>query len=582
MKWVSCKIILLVCGFSFAWSDTGVSIDEDWTDGAFDHPNWRLENRPGQVGFMTVNADGSTALVHKVYHDRFTWGVAYLDHIPLIKPGADEVMIIRMETLSDVAYSSQQFAKPEIAALRLNPEAQFGHDYSAELTRFYSSTNGLQSLSPSVENNDNTHFRNAHGGVDTAASLGTWETSLTVFRSEGSYTNMEVFGDQARREYGLGDFNGKESPLLEYDAIQISMPREALKPPSHTNPLPELHRSQYAIDPNVPIEQAQIAMRRAHVGVTHRSDANLDYCTDAVDFMYALQHLGDSGTMMFQGDFNNDGQTDAADLALWAGKAGQLHDDDYSGSAAHPSFDSLSDFPDAGLSVSFSYDAATGSLSCDTAGHHVVAVVLETPATLTQLSPGGAWWMGFVRGKAQWADSSRGGFTGVQHLASFSPGLQAGNFGRVYYATSAGDLGSATLNVVGSGTTPYEAWIMGHGVSGTDAEPESILAGDGVSNLEKYIADEVPLLPLVDQPIQLGQHADGRAFFDLPADRSDIHVIGEWSSDLLHWSASPNRIQTDRQSLDAQTDRIFFEAGPSSQDAGLGFFRLRLELIRPQ
>jgi hypothetical protein len=435
MRWLATALVV-VATTAAASAGTGVHVEEDWTDAAFSDPGWFFMSPGGSLG--PTNGRGPevpNALVHPVNPDSH-WGVAMLE-LPAdtIQAGSDEALVLKFTCFSDVARNSLHHYKIELACLHKNESAEFGHDHAIEASQNFStggSSNQAQLL-PSVENNEYGLGRNgvryAHvDGAMNSTNLAEEYTSLVLFRPQGGSTNVEQFGTRL-----VDDYNIPEA-MYTYDQIQVSMPRN--------------EGSGTVFAPGTDSANAQKGMAYAHVGVTKRTDCNLDYGTDALDFMAWYRGQGGSATML-TGDVNNSGSTDASDLSLIESALGNAHD---------PAFDTIvSVLPDGGggggggCNPDFVYDLTTGEMTVDTKGGSLLSWLIEGPeAASTAALPGGSWWQDYFRGKEQWADSGLGGVSGsAVDVATYAPGLSAGDFGIVTYLDDTLDTGGwTTVSVV--------------------------------------------------------------------------------------------------------------------------------------
>ncbi|MCC5840308.1 MAG: hypothetical protein JJT96_09295 [Opitutales bacterium] len=411
---------------------TGVVVDEDFTTGQFNNPDWRLLNNPSQVGFFAPSIDRPgipQALVHRVDHPTFTWGVAFLD-TPTFRIGEDEVLVQKMTTFSDVARGNAQYYKIEIAALHADTHAPFGHNRSAELSRNYSTQAGNQwQIFPSLYNDDVTRVPFAHhSGGSTSSTLLNADNSMLIFRpiGDGSTTRVEALGANQINPNLTIPF-----PLEHWNTLQISMPR------------------QWAGTDNVLATgatraNAQMGMSFVHVGVTHRTDATVDYVTDAADFIVWNSFRGQTGTHLQTGDFTNDGTTGMADLALLAQHLGTVHDPDFRRSLRYETLT----LPGTGTPPEFVYDSSTGHLTLFPNGSAISAWQIPGPAADVALTPlSGDWWTDYVAGQQQWVDLDLDGVSGSVLIGFYPTGLTADDFGDVFfgYASGGGDYVPVTI-----------------------------------------------------------------------------------------------------------------------------------------
>ncbi|MGC9451658.1 MAG: hypothetical protein ACP5I4_09440 [Oceanipulchritudo sp.] len=506
---------------------TGVVIDEDWTDGAFDAPGWSIVN--AQVGFRATGRPEIPFALTRPVDVSFVWNAATID-VPAFFVNDEEVLIIRMTTFSDVAYNNQEYSKPEVACLHLNEHAQFGHDHATETSRNYFTLGDWQQLKPSVENDDAVAFSGIHhAGGDNATNLSQNDTSLTIFRPDGANTNSEAHGMRNQQQAT------HSRALQHWNNILISLPRG-----HDPNKAPVLRTGVSLVD-------ALVGMSHAHVGVTRRTDVNLDYATDAHDFIYWNSHNGTTGTLLWSGDIDNDGNTDGDDLALWGAEAGTVHDPSFSQSVARLG---INDLPGTGTPPDFVYDWASGALTVTTNGSAVSAWILPAPAA-GSVEPAwstGSWWQARVRGAEHWADTGLTGLTGSQIVATFSPYLDPSGFGEAIFGYAAG--GGGTVAVVVSGIpTTYTEWTAAYGLSGSDALPEAIPFGDGVTNRMKYglgMHGNAPAGPMPGAQLIPESGSDYLVLsFTRPAGRTDLVTTGWVSNDLANWTSDPAEVSVD-------------------------------------
>jgi hypothetical protein len=412
----------------------GVVINEDWSDGAFDSPGWDMVSDPDIGFFSTGRADPPMGLAR--YLDYFIWPVAYF-HTDHFGAGPEDVLILKMSTFSDVAFNNAEYAKPEVAALHDNPDHQFGHDHAAEISRHYYTLSGANQVRPSVDNTEVSLSSIHHAGGSTAATLENTDTTLGVFRTVTGGTQIETYGEISKVEVTINKF------LMEDNFIQISIPRsyDASKAP--------VHRA------GTNAGNSLVGMSYAHVGVTARTDTNLDYATDAYDFMYLNSYYGLSSTQLQSGDINNDGSSDADDLALLLADFGSSHN---AGGRMAPLADvALDDLPGSGTPPSVAFNETTGELLLVPNGTRVSAVVIPGGPAPVSTNAGlvwsGDWRAATMPDSLHWIDASRLGVTVPVLLATFAPGTTTADFAdaHVGYGPGGADtvaIGSTTLNVM--------------------------------------------------------------------------------------------------------------------------------------
>lgn len=420
----------------------GVVIDEDWSDGAFDAAGWTMVSNP-DIGFFSTDRSDPAYGLSRVLGG-FIWPVAYF-HTDHFAAGPEDVLVIRMTSYSDVAFNSAEFAKPEVAALHDNPDHEFGHDHAAELSRHYYTPSGANQLRPSVDNAEVSLPNMHHLGGSTAVTLENKESATAIFRTLDSGTQIETFGELNNAEAVI---SGKF--LMEDNFIQISIPR------SYDAGRGPVHRDN---DPN----NLLVGLSNAHVGVTSRTDANLDYVTDAYDFMYLNSHYGSSGTHLQSGDIDNDGDTDSADLDLLLSSFGQLHN---SGGRMEPVAPlAIDDLPGTGTPPQVGFNEATGEL----------VLVPHTDSPVSALVVGGGpapagmttnpVWSGQWRAKPMadslhWVDASRLGMTEPVVLATYAPGTTVGDFSPALIGYADGGATSVPVTATSLSPDPIEPFAL--------------------------------------------------------------------------------------------------------------------------
>lgn len=427
----------------------GVVVDEDWTDGAFDDPGWDLVNDPDIGFFNTGRTEPSQALAR--YLDTFIWPVAYF-HTDHFAAGPNDVLVLKMTTFSDVAFNNAEFAKPEVAALHDNPDHEFGHDHAAEISRHYYTLSGANQVRPSVDNTEVSLSAIHHAGGSTAATLENADTTLGVFRSVGSATQIETYGEAGMAEVTIAKL------LMEDNFIQISIPRsyDATRAP--------VHRA------GTDSTNSLVGMSYAHVGVTSRTDSNLDYMTDAYDFMYLNSHYGQSPTQLQSGDIDNDGNTDGDDLNLLRTEFGSSHNaGGRMASLADVPFDSL---PGGGTAPAVAFNEVTGELLLLPNGTPVSAIVVPGAPASEALNQSLVWsgdWLGADMGDGlHWMDASRLGVTVPVLLASFPPGTTVGDFGLAHVGFASGGAAEVAVTSTAQTVAPLPGFSIG--TSGSDIQ----------------------------------------------------------------------------------------------------------------
>ena len=412
----------------------GVVIDEDWSDGAFDAAGWDLTGNPDAGFFATGRSEPPNGLAVRL--DDFQWGIAFY-HTDHFAAGPEDVLLIKMTTFSDVAFNSAEFAKPEVAALHDNPDHQFNHDHAAELSRHYYTLSGDHQLRPSVDNQENSLANMHHSGGSTPATLENAETAMGIFRTVSGGTQVEVFGENRSTETVI---SGKS--LMEDNFIQISIPR------SYDAGRGPVHRA------GTDSTNSLVGFSYAHVGVTSRTDANLDYATDAYDFMYLNSYYGEAGGQLTTGDLDNDGDTDGSDLAMLRGEFGRVHNP--GGRMAALAETSLGELPGSGTAPTVAFNETTGELVLLPNSSAVSAIVVDGGPSVAvmrfRLVWSGDWLAAAMADGLHWADASRLGVTAPVVLATYPAGTVAGDFGDVHVGFAGG--GTATVGVTTTSQSP--------------------------------------------------------------------------------------------------------------------------------
>jgi len=420
----------------------GVVINEDWSDGAFDAPGWDMVNDPDIGFFNTGRTDPEFALARVL--DDFIWPVAYY-HTDHFAAGPEDILVIRMTSFSDVAFTSAEFAKPEVAALHDNPDHEFNHDHAAELSRHYYTLNGSSQLRPSVDNQEVSLSSMHHAGGSTAATLENKETATGIFRTVDTGTQVETFGEINKTQVLI---SGKY--MMEDNFIQISIPR------SYDAGRGPVHRGN---DP----ANLLVGISHAHVGVTSRTDANLDYATDAYDFMYLNSYYGDTGTDLPSGDLDNDGETGASDLSLLAAEFGRVHNPGGRiGSVAPTALDEL---PGSGTAPQIGFNETTGELLLiPSVASPIAAIVVESgPVAVSHVQDlvwSGDWRAAVMADGLHWIDASRLGVTEAVVLATYAPGTLVGDFGPVVVGYADGGVETVAVTSTTLDPDPIEVFAL--------------------------------------------------------------------------------------------------------------------------
>lgn len=334
---------------------------EDFTDGAFDNENatnngprpnnWRIFG--GTVGFNPPNdrPDVPLALSRRIAANGAAWeGAQYMWLQDLNGDGVfttdekkkwyvdkkDEVVFTRFRSFSDLAFKPETYGV-EVAFLEDNddyiPPPDYGHDLSWEVLHANTVDRSQQAmqLEGNAENLNNrsplgvrqAHFTN-NGGYPTSENLNREYTSLCLWRNRPGErkTNIESWGEANVGDYEVGaELNSQAEPMHKYSIfnnVQITLFRGGL--PTSNRPEP-LYRS------GVQNTDAQVGILWCEVGITKKSDFNLDFKVDETDANTLAQNIGRTdSTTIRQGDANNDSKIDLNDalpVAAFYDRTGQ-------------------------------------------------------------------------------------------------------------------------------------------------------------------------------------------------------------------------------------------------------------------
>ncbi len=449
----------------------GVIIDEDFTDGNFDTTNlqyWEI-NGIGTNFRSPNNRDFDYAISNQISQG----GASFSDNISYSIPDAttpsgnaqfgiakeDEVAIIRYTTFSDVASNSRERYHIQVALLQSDPTLEgsphFGHDLSIETeNRFVSLSsnhpNRVQ-LTTSVENIEpvNQAVRNAHyNNTTTTADLDQEYTSLVIFRNqpETNTTNVEQWGHNLFGDYDIAtslenEFTQNQNPDYSFfNEIQVFFQRGDTR--------------YDLIRDDIDINDAQIGITQLHVGITKKTDFNLDYRTDARDFIRWNYYRFQDGLQNLQtGDGNNDGLSNELDLALWNDYRGEIHDPNFDLTQSSYSYN-LDEVVNSSYFIEdnnhippeFSYDPSTGNFYIDTQGEFLLSWVTNQPAISFE-TLGDNWWIDEVGNTQQWVDLDLTGISTNEPtlVATFASGLEIADFGLTEYGLADGSGGIVEL-----------------------------------------------------------------------------------------------------------------------------------------
>ena len=461
---------------------TGIVLDEDFRTAAFRHAGWHwLVNTPA-VGFLNIGKPGADfALARRLPPtgpgSEFIWGVAELNR-ETFRTSADDVVIIRTTFFSDIAFNNQEFVKPEVALLHRDDYIEFGHDHATELSRHYFTNGGFFHLRPSVENKDDVNLQNAHhNGADTPSTLGRLEPSVAVFRPQGGDTWAEVYGMNAR-----GRLFFPARALKPWNQILLSIPRSY---GTGRNP---------TVASGVAPENVVAGMVDVHVGITHRTDATLDYVTDAEDYIVWRAYRGQTGTHLQMGDFSGDGVTNAADRPFWQAARGQVHD------VTAATRESLSldrerawpAGPDGLPAPRWVYEAGSGALRVEPNGRALLAWRVRAPEPNGDLADpfgGTGGWGARVAGRLNAVspgDEAEQALSTDLVWATLPARLGPEAFGEVSFVDASGYAGRVAVTMEAAPPDALDTFLAAAGLTGEQADALADPDGDGVSNLLEY------------------------------------------------------------------------------------------------
>ena len=436
-------------------SSTGVVVDENFTDGNFDSETvdyWTI-NGAGTDFRAPNDRDFSFALSNRIaagggsFSDNFAFSIpdattthpSGLQQFRIAKD--DEVAIVRYTTFSDIARNSREQFHVQVALLQTDPNLagspNFGHDLSLETESRFVSHNARNSdrlqLTANVENTENItpEQQNAYySNTMTAADLDGEYNNLVIWRDipGNGVTNIEQWASNA-----IGDYNVNAEMVNEFDP-NID-PNNAL----FNEVRVFLQRGGTNVDlirDNVSIDDAQIGLTELHVGVTKKTDFNLDYRTDARDFIiwYTYYNSADVTPTMLTGDADNNNAIEMADFELWKLNRGLIHDANFNVSQSVYTYDAEAAINSNYLIPSadnpdpiFAYNSLTGELAVNTQGESLVSWIVHGQVANSVVSLGSNWWTEAVGNTQQWVDFDLVGFSSNElvTIANLSPGLDS-------------------------------------------------------------------------------------------------------------------------------------------------------------
>ncbi len=440
---------------------TGVVVSEDFTTGNFNSvtaDRWTI-NGAG-TGFRTPNnRDFSSALSNRIasgggsFGDNFAFSIpdATTTHLSGLKQFGfakdDEVAVVRYTTFSDIAKSSREQFHVQVALLQTDPNLagfpNFGHDLSLETESRYVSFDGRNSnrlqLTANVENTENITpaQQNAYYS-DTIAveDLDREYSNLVIWRDipGADGTNIEQWASNAIGDYNVaGELSNQFEPNIDAENAWFNEVRVFLQRGGTNVDL---------IRDNVSINDAQIGITDLHVGITKKTDFNIDYRTDARDFIiwYTYYNSTDVTPTMLTGDGDNNGAIAIADFEQWKLNRGLIHDANFNVSQSVYTYDTQAAINSeylipAGGNVEpiFAYNPITGELGVNTQGESLVSWIIHGQVANSVISLGSNWWTETVGITQQWVDLNLEGFSSNElvTIANLSPGLDINDLGNI-------------------------------------------------------------------------------------------------------------------------------------------------------
>jgi hypothetical protein len=296
-------------------------VDTDFTQGSLDRRWQRFGNgEPSFVGLQAPNRrDFPQALVRTLALGGHPWsGIAWSGEDIAIDKQAD-VVVLKFSAFADVASPRRVYYGVEVAMLEARPEfagpPDYGHDLSFEAEQVFSTKLGPDQvqLFANVENQATATpgTRQAHSPTpfNQSALLDRTYQNLVIWRNQPGRgtTNIEQWGEFARADYTVAsELNSRAnptSPLALFNRIQIALFRAPVQPGDQ-------------LRSGISAKTAQIGLTHVQVGITRRSDFNLDYAVTLDDFFTLTQHWGEQAATLLEGDASNDGQVDEADFQI--------------------------------------------------------------------------------------------------------------------------------------------------------------------------------------------------------------------------------------------------------------------------
>jgi hypothetical protein len=324
-------------------------IDEDFTDGQFDDfgagnngENWQIfgDGSPGFVEFKPPNGDPVPPFLRGVRGDRdfplslartpvlggSPWSGAKwwiqengeLQEFAIDKQ--DEVAVLKFTAFSDLSGKSRMYYRVEVAMLEARPGLDgyphYGHDLSFEAEEVFNQQDDPYQvqLFANVENmetfTEGTRHAHSPDFFSNPNLLDDSYQNIVIWRNlPGTVTtNIEQWGEYLSDDYTVNsEMNSHQlnptSPEALFNNIQITLFRNDVPPDT-------------LLRKGVSADSAQIGITHVHVGITHKSDFNIDYGINIDDFFALATGWGLGNKTMLDGDANNDGNVDAADFQI--------------------------------------------------------------------------------------------------------------------------------------------------------------------------------------------------------------------------------------------------------------------------
>ncbi len=311
-------------------------IDEDFTDGEFDDfgagsngENWQIfgEGSPGFVEFKPPNGDRDfpLSLARTPLLGGHPWSGAkwWIQENGELREFAidkrDEVAVLKFTAFSDLSGQSRVYYGVEVAMLEDRPGLDgyphYGHDLSFEAEQVFNQKDDPYQvqLFANVENIETSTEGIRHADSPDFFSnpnlLDDYYQNIVIWRNlpGTGKTNIEQWGESLSDDYTVNsEMNSQYNPTPPealFNNIQITLFRNHVPPDT-------------LLRKGVSADSAQIGINHVHVGITHKSDFNIDYGINIDDFFALATGWGLGNKTMLDGDANNDGNVDAEDFNL--------------------------------------------------------------------------------------------------------------------------------------------------------------------------------------------------------------------------------------------------------------------------